>query len=109
MIERLARSVERTLVAPGAHVVVEGDPGDRFHLVVAGHLVVTRGDDTLNRLEPGRSFGELALLHDAPRAATVTAVDDVELLSLARDPFLEAVTGHSRSLAAATRAATAYR
>jgi predicted MFS family arabinose efflux permease len=103
IVERLARNMRRFAVPTGSAVVLEGATGDRFYLVVSGVLDVTRGGQVINRLDQSHSFGELALLRDVPRAATVTATTDVELLALDREPFLEAVTGHSRSLAVANQ------
>ena len=102
-IERLARNMRPFAVPNGGAVVMEGSPGDRFYLVVSGQLSVTRAGQVITTLDHTNSFGELALLRDAPRAATVTATTDVEVYALEREPFLEAVTGHSRSLAAANR------
>lgn len=73
----------------GADVVVEGAAGDEFHLVVRGSArVVKRGHpQPLARLGPGDYFGELALLHRAPRAATVTATTDLETWALPAAEF----------------------
>ncbi len=108
-VERLARALVRVRVAKGTEVIVAGDVGDRFYLVVSGELSVVREGKVVNTLGSASSFGELALLSDAPRAATVTATTDVVLDALDREPFLEAVTGHSRSLAAANRIVDSFR
>ena len=57
------------------------------------------------RSRPGGSFGEIALLRDVPRTATVTCVAEAELYAISRDDFLTTVTGHPRSLATATQIA----
>ncbi len=54
---------------------------------------------------PGDGFGEIALLKDVPRTATITALEDMELFGLERRPFLDAVTGQARSHAEASRLA----
>jgi hypothetical protein len=102
-IERLARNMRQFALPSGGAVVMEGAPGDRFYLITSGQLSVSRAGRLITTLDHTNSFGELALLRDAPRAATITAITDVEVYALDREPFLEAVTGHSRSLAAANR------
>jgi MFS family permease len=95
-LELLAsRAVEMHVVA-GEDVLREGDLGDRFYVIEAGEVEIagrTHG--------AGGYFGEIALLRDVPRTATVHAVTDVQLLAVERDDFIGAVTGYAPSAAAA--------
>jgi ATP-binding cassette subfamily B protein len=75
-------------------VVQQGDPGDRFYLVVRGRLSVKyhepgATDETVAILQDGDHFGEIALLRSVPRVATVTTESPTLLLSLARKHFLD--------------------
>lgn len=106
--ESLARSLTRTEVAGGTAVVTQGENGDELHVIESGLVEVTQDGRPLRTQDAGTFFGEIALLYDTPRSATVTALTDTVLLSLRREDFLAAVTGVSRSLAedtAATRLA----
>ena len=76
-------------------------------MIVDGEAVVTASGKPPQTLHSGDSFGEIALLRDVPRTATVTATSDVELLALGRDSFLSAVTGNADSAAAAHAVAAA--
>jgi MFS family permease len=89
--EGLARRLVTVPVTAGQTVITEGEPGDRFYLVESGLLDATRGTEQLSRMGPGDCFGEIALLRDVPRTATVTAVEDAVLHALERDDFLTAV------------------
>ena len=88
--------------APAGTVVVRaGDHGDRYYLVAEGRVRVEPVEAEATTLGPGEGFGEIALLRDVPRTATVTALEDCRLHALERDDFLAAVTGSAPSLAAA--------
>ena len=73
----------------GEVVVREGDPADRFYLIADGNLSVTQGptDTHLRDLGPGDVFGEIGLLRQSPRTATVTATSDGSLFALEADEF----------------------
>ena len=100
-LERLASQLQPMAVAAGAVVVRQGDHGDRFYIVEAGRLRVSVDGSAGRVLGPGDSFGEIALLRDVPRTATVEAETEVRLQALERHDFLEAVTGHPPSARAA--------
>jgi Cyclic nucleotide-binding domain len=98
-LESLARSLELRLMPAGADVVVAGESGAHYYAVADGELTVSVG----GVLRRGDGFGEIALLKDVPRTATVTASTDVRLYALEKDDFLTAVTGHAAARAAADR------
>jgi hypothetical protein len=97
--ERVAANLIRVPVSAGEVVIRAGDRGDRFYIVGEGTLDIDLGDARAAAHE-GDYFGEIALLRDVPRTATVTAVADSQLYALERDAFLAAVTGHSAAHAA---------
>jgi Cyclic nucleotide-binding domain/Transmembrane secretion effector len=90
-LEGLAGQLEPVRVPRGHVVIQEGDVGDRFYLVDRGELEVSTAGDPIRRLGPGSGFGEIALLHDVRRTATVAATEDCLLYALAREPFLDAL------------------
>jgi MFS family permease len=100
-IESLAGSLTTETAPAGTAIVREGDVSDRFLVIVSGRVEVTQGGEHLRFEGPGEFFGEIGLLRDVARTATVTALEDTTLYSLARDDFLDAVNGVDESLAAA--------
>jgi hypothetical protein len=100
-LEALATALERRTAQAGETVVAEGDPADAFYVIVSGDVAVTQQGHELRHEGAGDVFGEIGLLRDVPRTATVTAVTDTELLVLHRNVFLETVTGTTESLRAA--------
>jgi hypothetical protein len=105
VLEGLARSLRPVQVAAGDTLFRVGDEGDRFYIVLEGEMEIDL--DAGTKVEgPGGWFGEIALLRDVPRTATVSARTDTELLALDRREFLAAVTGHAHSYAAANAVAS---
>ena len=100
-LELLASQLERVRVAQGEEVIRQGDAGDRFYVIESGEIDVFEDGVLARREGPGDHFGEIALIRDLPRTATVRAVTDLELLTLEREPFIAAVTGHAPSAEAA--------
>jgi MFS family permease len=101
VLERLAARMASVRAQSGEEIIRRGEHGDRFYVVGTGEVQIAL-DSGPPRVEgPGSYFGEIALLRDVPRTATVSARTDVELYALERDDFLGAVTGHSASAEAA--------
>lgn len=105
-LDALARGLTRVSVLAGEVVLHEGAESDGFYIVDRGLVEVTHGQRVLRREGPGDFFGEIGLLRDVPRTATITAVEDTVLLRMARQDFLDAVTGQRESRQAAERLAT---
>jgi MFS family permease len=97
--ERVAANLVPLSVQAGELVIRAGDTGDRFYIVGDGELDIdVKGRHTT--AHEADYFGEIALLRDVPRTATVKAIVDTELYALQRDDFLAAVTGHAAAHAA---------
>ena len=100
-LESLARHVRWLAVDPGTSVIIEGEPGDAFYVVERGRFRVDQGGVTLRTLEErADGFGEIALIRNVPRTATVTAEVPSVLLVVGRDDFLGALAGHAPTRAA---------
>jgi MFS family permease len=97
VLDQLARQLERVEAAAGSVIIREGEEGDRFYIVESGRVEATHAGSVLSVSGPGEPFGEIALLRDVPRTATVTATEDTVLLALKRADFLTAVTGDTEA------------
>ena len=106
-LEGVASALRPLEIGDGETVITQGDVGDRFYILVTGRLSILKNGVQVATCEPGGYVGEIALLRDVPRTATVVALEPSLLLSLERAPFLEAVTGHAQSREAAERVADA--
>lgn len=107
ILEHLASRLTPLRFESGTVIVAEGDTGDRFYLVAEGTLEVSSEGSSVSSLAPGDYFGEIALLRDLPRTATVSASTSVVLYALDREDFLAAVTGHPSSAEAAEQVVSA--
>lgn len=107
VVEELAAVLEAAAFGDGEFLIREGEPGDRYLIVATGEVEVSQGGVPLRRLGPGSGFGEISLLRDIPRTASVRAVGPVTAQALAREAFLSALTGHSPAFAAADSIAEA--
>ena len=89
-LSRLAARLEREEIAPGAAVVQEGEPGERFYILLSGMMTVSQeGLGERRMLRPGDSFGEVALAMGIPRTASVRAVTPAVVASCDRETFDE--------------------
>jgi CRP-like cAMP-binding protein len=81
-------------LAAGEPVIRQGEAGQRFYVVRSGRVEVARDGDVLARLGPGEAFGEIALLLDMPRTATVVALEPTQLLALEADAFRDLLASY---------------
>ena len=86
-LAQLARVTEDIEVGPGKELVREGETGQEFFVIVEGDVKITRRGKRVAQRGGGEFVGEIALLHDTPRTATVTVETPVRLFVLTRKDF----------------------
>jgi MFS family permease len=101
VMEHLASSLEHARYDAGTEVITQGDAGNCFYVVASGAVDVIHDGRHVKTLGEGDGFGEIALLSERPRTASVIAREPLETFRLVRPAFLEAVTGSSHSVVAA--------
>ena len=97
-IEFVLKAMEHETFKEGDLLMVEGDPGTKLYIAERGQLEVTINGVFVRNMERGAMLGELALLYDAPRSATVKCQSDVRLWSLGRDMFKSAQAANVNAL-----------
>lgn len=80
----------------GQVLIKEGEQTDRFYIILEGSVEIYKGDKMLATLGKGSHFGEMALLNEGPRSATVRAVEDGRMLVLEREPFTRLIRQKSQ-------------
>jgi CRP/FNR family cyclic AMP-dependent transcriptional regulator len=86
-LKRIAGMADEIEVPAGLELIVEGERGREFFVLLSGAVIVFQGDTFLDLLGPGSFFGELALLADRPRSATVTTIEPSRVLVLSEHAF----------------------
>ena len=102
-VDDLARQLAHAEFEAGQMIVRQGDHGDRFYVIADGEADVTTDGRLIRTLTPGEGFGEIALLRDTPRTATVSARTPLQVFTLDRRHFLAAVSGYQSSMVEADR------
>ncbi|MBN1877065.1 MAG: cyclic nucleotide-binding domain-containing protein [Anaerolineae bacterium] len=91
--QQLNRLMEEENHAQGEFIFQEGDRGDAMYLLRAGKVVVFKGDSNTPTIlayrGPGEIIGEMALLEDRPRSASIVAIESTRMLKISRDSFQE--------------------
>lgn len=103
VVEQLARSLEPIRHPAGTSVILQGDVGDAYYIVSSGRADVVHDGARIGEVGAGDGFGEIALLDDRPRTASIVVREPLEGYRLPREAFLEGVTGSPLSARAGAR------
>ncbi len=93
-LEGLARALEPMTYSAGTTVMCEGEEGDFYCAIAEGEVEVEHSGREVARLTRGEGFGEIALIKDVPRTATVVTTRETQVYCLQKEPFVVALTGH---------------
>jgi MFS family permease len=104
-LEGLAAALEPVSLAASDMLIRQGDPGRAYYAIASGELDAVQDGHRLGRFGRGEGVGEIALLHDVPRTATILAHTPATVYRLDRDDFLTAVLGHAPTRRQADRIA----
>ena len=96
-LERLSANLVRRVVEPGDWIIRQGELGDRYYIIDEGEADVLIDGAVVRTQGPGDGFGEIALLRDVPRTASIRARSSMAVWALDRDVFLAAVSHHPLS------------
>ena len=102
-LEWLAARLVHVNVPAGTWIIRAGEAGDRWSIIERGEVEVVIDGRVVRRQGPGESFGEIALLRDVPRTASIRALTETHLFCLERETFLAGLAGTAASLAAGER------
>jgi len=95
LLADVANKMQREVHPAGQVIIQQGDEGDKFYIIRQGSVEVIKEsmgrEDIVATLEAGAFFGELALLRKEPRAATIRSSEEVELLTLSKEIFMDVV------------------
>ena len=86
-LDEVASIADEIDLSEGKELTVEGQPGREFFVIIEGDVAVRRGDREINRLGAGDFFGEIALVEDRPRTATVVAQTPIRALVITDRSF----------------------
>ena len=97
VVEQLSDELVHVTFEAGEDLIREGEQGDRYYLIERGRVVVSQAGQRMREQGPGESVGEIALLFDVPRTASVRALEPVDALTLSRADFLGTLCGQTAS------------
>ncbi len=100
-LERVATGMRPAAFSAGDRLMTQGQPGDTYLVIDRGRVEVAIDGRADHQEGPGAGIGEIAILREVPRTATVTALEPVEAWAIDRETFIAAVLGHQGSLEAA--------